>query len=297
MIKLLGRLLNIDNLESIERMDPSLAAPWVHDYVAWMLPACLALCALAALFYLRVQTRGRRSLRIMLAVSRSILLCLILLFLADPVMIIRLTHSPRPWFWVLFDGSDSMALEDQFSDSERRALAAAVGLSHTGQPVKNANLPSHPSRSEFVQALLKRPDNNLDRGLSEKYRLKGFRFERPDGATELANQTSADEPLDPARWAGQLSTAGKVTALGQALEDLASRQSSGQLAGLLVVSDFDQNSGPPAVVAAQKLGIPVYTLAVGAQAPADPALDLQGALASEKVGTHGAGSHAPQHRA
>jgi hypothetical protein len=281
VIRLLGRLLNIENLDSIERMDLSLAAPWAQGYKAWLVPACLALCALAALFYLRLQTRGRRPLRIVLAVSRAILLCLLLLFLADPVLIIRMTQSPRPWFWVLFDASDSMAIADQFSDSERLVLDAAAGLPHT-ETDKAANAPSRPSRNDYVQALLKRADNNLFRGLSEKYRLKGFLFERPDGATELTTPNAGDEPLDPARWAEQLSAAGKVTALGQALEDLASRQSSGQLAGMLVVSDFDQNSGPPAVAAAQKLGVPVFTLAVGAEAAVDLAIDLQAPLLLKK---------------
>ena len=87
----------------------------------------LVLCAIAALFYLRLQTRGKRGLRIVLTVTRSLLLCLLLLFLADPVLVIRLIHSPRPWFWVLFDGSDSMAIADHFPDAERQALDEAAG--------------------------------------------------------------------------------------------------------------------------------------------------------------------------
>ena len=156
----LGRLLNIDNLDSIDRMDLSLAAPWARIHAAWLLPGCLALCALAALFYLRMQTRGRRPLRIMLALGRAILLCLLLLFLADPVMIIRMTHAPRPWFWVLFDGSDSMAIEDEFSDSERHGLDAATGIPHM-ESEKTANPPPRPSRNDYVQGVrLKRTDDN-----------------------------------------------------------------------------------------------------------------------------------------
>ena len=142
-----------------------------------------------------------------------------------------------------------------------------------------------------MKAWLKKRDDNLIKKLSENYRLKAFRFDRTDGATELADQPDADpsagrssgqDAIDPARWAGQLSTDGKVTALGQALEDLASRQSSGHLAGLLVVSDFDQNSGTPAVAAAQKVGVPVFTLGVGAEAAVDLAVDLQTPLLLKK---------------
>ncbi len=143
-----------------------------------------------------------------------------------------------------------------------------------------------------MKAWLKKRDANLVKKLSENYRLKAFRFDRTDGATELAGPRSAEplggeqsaglEAIDPARWAEQLSTEGKVTALGQALEDLASRQSSGHLAGVLVVSDFDQNSGTPAVAAAQKIGVPVYTLGVGAEAAVDLAVDLQTPLLLKK---------------
>jgi hypothetical protein len=183
---------------------------------------------------------------------------------------------------VLFDGSDSMAIEDQFSETERQALDAAAGMSRIDHE-KSANPAPQPSRNEYVQALLRRSDKNLIRDLSEKYRLKGFRFDRPDGATELTNPVGTDDTLDPKNWAGQLTTSGQVTALGQALEDLASRQSSGHLAGMLVVSDFEQNSGPPAVTAAQKLGIPVYTLALGAEAAVDLAVDLQTPLLLKKA--------------
>jgi hypothetical protein len=161
------------------------------------------------------------------------------------------------------------------------------------------DVPPQPSRSDYVKALLKKRDDNLVKKLSENYRIKAFRFDRTDGATELASQlatqlgvnqapgqppgeASTEDAIDPARWADQLSTSGKVTALGQALEDLASRQSSGHLAGLLVVSDFDQNSGTPAVAAAQKLGVPVYTLGVGAEAAVDLAVDLQTPLLLKK---------------
>ncbi|MBI3860891.1 MAG: VWA domain-containing protein [Planctomycetia bacterium] len=282
MFRLLGKFLGIENLDSIERMDPSLTAPWARHYAPWVVPACLALCALAALFYLRFEARGRRPLRILLAGARALLLCLLLLFLADPVVIIRLTHAPRPWFWVLVDSSDSMAIEDDYPDSERQALDAAVGraLDSAG---KGGQSPAKPSRNDYVKSLLTRDDESLFRALSEKYRLKAFRFDRPDGATELTNPALADQTPEPARWAEQLSTAGKVTALGQALEDLAARQSSGNLAGVLVVSDFDQNSGPPAVAAAQKLGVPVFTLAVGAESAVDLAVDLQAPLLLKKA--------------
>lgn len=280
-MEFIGRLLKIDHLDSIDRMDLSLAAPWAQKHAAWLLPAFLTLCALSILFYLRYQTRARRRVRVLLGLGRALLFCLLLLFLADPILVVRLSHAPRPWFWVLFDGSDSMAIEDDYSDSERQKLDAATDLVRNPRSQDEKTAPKT-SRSEYVAALLRQRDGNLLRKLSEKYRLKAFQFERPDGAGELKNKTEDDDAIDPEQWADQLSTRGKVTALGQAIEDLASRQSSGQLAGLLVVSDFDQNSGPPATTAARKLGVPVYTLAVGAESAVDLAIDLQAPLLLKK---------------
>ena len=277
MMPFLGRILKIDQLDAIESAKPSLAAPWAQDYLHWVAPVCLALCAVVVLFYLRYQSRARAWVRVLLALGRALLLCLLLLFLADPVLIVRFVHVPRPWVGLLFDGTDSMAIEDDYPASEQERLDTATGFVRARDTEDEP--PARPSRSEYLKALLRKDNDNPIRQLGEKYRLKAWQFERPDGAGEL---TGDAESIDPARWADQLSTVGTVTALGQALEDLASRQSSGPLAGLVIFSDFDQNSGPPAAAAARKLGIPVYTVGVGAESAIDLAVDLQAPLLLKK---------------
>jgi hypothetical protein len=295
-MEFLGRLLKLDRLESIERVEPSLAAPWAQQFAGWLLPALLVLAAGTLFFYMRLQSRARPGLRLALAIGRALLLCLLLLFLAEPILVVRIVHAPRPWFWVLFDGTDSMAIEDDYSDADRQKLNAATAFvpeprkaDEQAAAVKSrserssaAESAPRPSRQDYVAALLKKQDGNVLRQLSQRYRLKAFQFERPDGASELPTRAAGDDAIDPAEWADRLSTNGNVTALGQALEDLASRQSSGQLAGLLVVSDFDQNSGPPAATAARKLGVPVYTLGVGAESAVDLAVDLEAPLLLKK---------------
>lgn len=279
MMHFIGHLLNIDNLGSIDGVDPSLAAPWAQAYGAWVVPGCLVLCALAAFFYTRLQSRARPGVRWTLAVVRALLLCILFLFLADPILTVRLSHAPRPWFWILFDGTDSMGIADEYADAERQKLDAAVELDPISSGGQSA---SRPARVDYVKALLRKRNANLFRQLSEQYRLKAYQFDRPDGASELKGAAAGDDAIDPAKWAEQLSTKGEVTALGQALEDLAARQSAGQLAGLAIFSDFDQNSGPPAVGAAQKLGVPVYTTGIGAEAAVDLAVDLQAPLLFKK---------------
>src|SRR5204863_5136877 len=125
-MKFLGWLLKIDNLDAIDHWQPTVAAPWAQAYKPWLVPALIALCTLSVIFYLRFQTRGRRPWRVMLAVMRGLLLCLLLVFLTDPVLILRLTHAPRPWFWILLDGTDSMAIEDEYSETDRQRLDTSV---------------------------------------------------------------------------------------------------------------------------------------------------------------------------
>ena len=94
----LGRLLNLEDARSVEGIDASFAAPWAHQGPAWVFFGCLALAALAALFYLRWQPRSRPVLRWAMAAARGVLLCLLLVILAEPILTIRLSgEGTCPW--------------------------------------------------------------------------------------------------------------------------------------------------------------------------------------------------------
>ena len=88
--------------------------------------------------------------------------------------------------------------------------------------------------------------------------------------------------IDPKHLAEQLSTVGEVSAMGAALDDLAKRHSAGALAGLVLMSDFDQNAGVSAVAAARRLGVKIYTVGVGATAAVDVAVHLDAPLILKK---------------
>ena len=66
-----------------------------------------------------------------------------------------------------------------------------------------------------------------------------------------------------------------MTAIGAALGDLGRRYATANLGGVVVFSDFNQNAGPPAVEAARRLGVPVYTVGVGATTAVDVAVEVQ----------------------
>lgn len=266
----IGWLLGLENVTAINAVDPSFAAPWAHQAPAWVFFGCLALCALALTYYLKYQPTKRPKTRLALAIVRALVLCLLLIVLADPVLTVKINNSPRPQLWFLFDGTESMAIEDTLSDTERERLNKAVSLKPAAEPSS-----AKPTRADYVRSWIQNKDAKVLARLSEKFRLRGFILDRPDGIRNLEWSSSAGDAVDLAKAAEQLTTTGQVTALGKAFDDLAQRRAAGQLAGLVVVSDFDQNSGPPPLARAQKLGVPVYAVGVGPAAAVDLAVDLQ----------------------
>ncbi len=218
----------------------------------------------------------------MLALSRAAVLCLLVLLLAEPLLVRRFTQQKRPQLWLLVDGTDSMGIRDEWSDAERNRLVQAVGSTDAlAQAVagasssandtprattvgKSSAAPHYP-RSAYVQALLAKADQNLLTSLSEKFRLKLFVFD--ESVREL---TEFDQWVgNTARAAQDLTTAGQYTALGTAMTDLGRRQATSSLAGLVVISDFGQNAGSSADLAAARLGVPVYAVGVGRPAAKD----------------------------
>lgn len=277
--RVFGQWFGLENVDSIDNVSLTFGAPWAQSGPAWLFFGCLVLVLASILFYSRYQTRARVTARAFLAIVRALLLCLIFLILADPVVSVRMVSHPRPLLWLVFDGTDSMAIEDELSDAERATLAKAAGL-----PASSANAAAGKlSRQGYIQSFVKKPDANLIQQLSEKYRLKTFRFDRADGVQALDVSNAATEEIDTEKLAMQLTTAGQVTAVGKSLEDLSLRHSSGNLGGVLVFSDFDQNTGPAALGPAKRLGVPIYTVGIGPEAAVDIAVDLQAPLLMKKA--------------
>jgi hypothetical protein len=269
--ELLGKLLGLDQTQAVEGFQATFAAPWARHAPVWLLFGCLALAAVAAVFYLRYQQSRRRRLRIVLAVFRGVVLCLLLLLLAEPILSVNVTSRKRPAVFLLLDGTDSMNIRDELPTAERAALAEAVGLDTAEAPAPStAAPPPQPSRMDYVKAMVAKKDAGMLKQLGEKFRLEAFLFDSPQGVRSLELSPSGGG-VDGRRLAEQLTTHGKVTAIGAALADLSRRFATANLGGVVVVSDFGQNSGPPPVEAARQLGAPVYTLGVGATTAVDVA--------------------------
>ncbi|HKD37780.1 MAG TPA: vWA domain-containing protein, partial [Pirellulales bacterium] len=308
LTELLGRLMGVEKLQSIDSIRVSLAAPWAQNGPAWALFGCVALTALAVIFYSRYQPRKRKKTITLLTISRAILLAMLFLILAEPVLKLEFTSRPRPLLWVLFDGTESMEIQDEMTDRQRARLAEAVGLTNgsatdssangeggadnaiassdaqNGSAAKSAatlsgSQSSHLSRMEYVKALLSKPTNNILNRLEEKFRVQAFILDRPDGVRELSPSNSPSDSIDPKQLINQLTTKGQLTAIGTAFNNLAEAQATSHLAGVVMFSDFGNNSGPaPAGTAAspvKKLGVPVYAVGIGPRVAVDLATSVE----------------------
>lgn len=270
----IGWALGYDEVTQIESWRITFGADWARNGPAWVLFGCLLLGFLTFFFYRRFQRHGRTRTRLFLAGFRTALLCLLFVILADPILEIQLVNNPKPVLWVLFDGTDSMAIEDKLPESQQRALAESVALkADSNASSGSAGGPlAYPSRMDFVRAWVEKDKDNLFKQLAEKYRLRGYVLDRADGVRGIS-LNDADEQFDPQKTLEALTTEGQVTALGTAFEDLALRHSTGNLAGLMVVSDFNRNAGPLPEEAAKKLKVPIFSVGVGATTAVDLALD------------------------
>ena len=86
--------------------------------------------------------------------------------------------------------------------------------------------------------------------------------------------------LDSKHLAEQLTTKGQVTALGSVVSEVGQQFGSGRLAGVVMFSDFAQNSGIAPLGSSEnspvsRLGVPIYAVGVGVTEAVDLSVDLQ----------------------
>ena len=279
MMYWLGKLLGIEGLESVVDLHFQFAAPWAHQRPALVLFCCLAMAALSVIFYLRYQGLGSKKATITMAIFRAVLLSMFVWILAEPEVAVKVKQSPRPLLLMLFDGTDSMNMVDGISDETKVALKSALGA----EAPKFDDDANRPSRQNLVQASLRSDQLSWLDKLSKKFRLRGYVLDQPDQVREILMPQLDSEQIDADYVAGKLEgTKANVTALGTAMDDLRRRNRSHLLAGVVVVSDFDQNRGQPVLHAAQRLKVPLYTVGVGPSEATNLSVSLQAPMVLKK---------------
>jgi len=278
IIRSIGWLLGLERVASVDRMRLALGAEWATSGSGpfWLSLSVVGIAVLVAIFYLRFQNQGSHRKRVILATVRALLLVLLVFTLAEPVLRITVSRLELPQLFVVFDGTASMSMRDAYNPKELAELVQATGVHHDPTYTSQA-----PTRQEYVAAWLTHSTTaGLPKSLLAKIHAAGacrMRFFIFDGKTdsrvrELIVKESPDGHVDWKTIASQLSNTGEVTAIGTVLRDLNRQSNRRQLAGVVLISDFGQNSGEyPADSAdqlvespVQELGVPVYPIGVGA---------------------------------
>lgn len=279
--RIIGWLLGIDNVTAIGDFDIALSAAWAKDRPFYMILAIVCLFVVALLFYLRFQQRGSVAVRIMLGSLRGLLLTLLLLTLAAPVLRTTFTSIQPPSLYVLIDGTESMAIADELPEAERARLSDAVELETPSSQAAPL------TRVAFVQALLTKKNDNLLAKLQEEKKCRVETFVFTGNSTSQVRRIDASrnggDTIEPAYLAEQLRTDGQVTAIGPALTNLGQQLGTGNLAGVVMISDFANNSGMAPLgnrgaidqSPVGRLGVPIYAVGVGATEALDLSVDIQ----------------------
>jgi len=266
----LGRTLGLEQVQNLADVKFSFAASWAQRAPMLLFFGFVGLVAAAALFYFRYQPNRHRRWRAVLFVIRAAVLCQVLLLLAEPILTLTIQSRKRPALWLLFDGTDSMNIADDLPFAVRAATDKAVGIDETESDAgvspgeqTGTSTGSRRSRIEYLKALVQKKDQNLLEQLGKQFRLQAFLFESAQSVRSLELGRGL-KPFDGGHLAEQLSSNGQVTDIGGALTDLAHRNPSSSLAGLIMFSDFNKTSGADPELAAKQFGARIYTVGVGA---------------------------------
>ena len=269
-MRFLGWLLGLNDVTSIESIEVYLSAPWAEQRLFWVCFGVVAMFIVAFIFYRRFQTRGSRFARTILGFGRGLLLATLFITLAGPALRITAERVRKPVVYLLFDGTESMTIQDRWTDAEREALDKLTGRTVSGEGGSADQPPA--SRLDYLQALLRSEDRNIIDRLQQddSCRLEAFVFDG-HSTSQLRRIGSSDDgkALDPRELADQLTATGQVTALGEALVAVRDQSGAGTWVAVCVFRYLAHNAGPvPAGVdrsPARSIGAPLFTIGFGAR--------------------------------
>lgn len=244
---------------------------------AALVAAFVAVVALTLFLY-----RSRQGLptwvRIVLAVSRLVVLSLIVAVVFEPTATVKQTHTVNRRLPVLIDVSESMSVKDQRKRPEDVGEAAiALGilpLSATSEEVNRAALGLDDkqsralvaaSRLDLAKSLLSQSARTIFDSIGHDLDVSYYAFGKTlyrlgDGENGGAKALAALQADDPG------------TSIAESLETVAKTERGAPLAGIVLLSDGLDTSSRRAEAAVQDFGargIPVYTVPMGIADPDD----------------------------
>ena len=188
-----------------------------------------------------------RSLRLILSGCRCGVLLLAIAILLEPVILLRTTEWIPSHLLVLVDTSQSMGLRDAWQDSAAAdEVTRQLGIGGGAPALRKM------TRFEIAKTV-------LNSNLVEELKAAGDR---------TIHVHAFSDRIQDAGEAGELmlDLAGQRTAIGSALRQTMRSYRGMPLAGALLISDGQSNTGEPVAAAAESYaeeGVPIVTLGVG----------------------------------
>ena len=196
---------------------------------------------------------------------RSLAILIVLIILFQPIIIWEKTVERESTLILLIDESLSMGIKDKFPDpKQHQKLTELTGLSQADKKETGAlsiiSRIDEMNRLDLVNKVLTNTRLALLENLQKKYKIKLYTF-----SNQIRGKTIE-------RIGGIIPT-GESTAVGTALTDVLNAESNSFIAGIILISDGQNNVGPNPVDLASSLInrgnlVPVYTIAAGN--PQDP---------------------------
>lgn len=219
-----------------------------HD--AALAAVVLALAGLWGIWFLyRREGRGLGiRIRLLLAGLRVVVLAALIVMLLEPVLVFTRQEMIPSNLVVLKDASDSVQLRDAYPDAAQAAdVAAAVGLAGKASEFRQL------TRAQLA-------DRVLAAGLLDRLAAGGDRrVSVREFAGQLLNPPAPGAATRPA-------ADGAATAIGAAIRQAIAAQQGQPMAGILLLTDGDSNTGEPPAKAAEYAaaeGVPVVSIALG----------------------------------
>lgn len=267
-------LLGIDPSQIPDQAE--VALQFMRSPAPWMLvPGVLIVMAAVWLIHRMYRSEispASRPIRIMLTAVRVAILLLLCIILLGPGLSVTIQRVIEPIVIVMVDSSSSMSIEDRYRNDELAGQLAGA----TGQSVQQIRTEPE-SRLQRVRQMLNQPDW-WDQ-LNQRGDVHLMHFDRtlsvPTVLARTAEEDAAeDEASTPpawSRWLNELEADGPVTDLNAAIEQAIRAGSDRPLAGIVIISDGQANTGQSldaAMQQAQTAEVPIFTVPIGDTHPA-----------------------------
>ncbi|HEV3415514.1 MAG TPA: hypothetical protein VG056_01820, partial [Pirellulales bacterium] len=251
---ILRYLLNVESAPWTEGGEMRLG--WLnlpqHDFALLLLLGVIAAAAAILYLYHREGRMLSRFARLSLAALRFLTLAGVLAMLLEPAIIFTKRETIPSRLLVLVDDSESLDFKDAYVDAgQAKRIADTLQLKSTDELREQTRLKL--AERAFERGLLTKLAASGDRVVT-RHDFSGQLFD-PQPAAESTRSTAAASTRDR-------STTGIGTAVKQALAAYRGQP----LAGMLIVTDGQSNTGEPvnkAAEAAAAEGVPLVALAVG----------------------------------